>query len=61
MCGNFGAASASSFVPRLAAQYGWAATFALSAAVYALAAFGWLLVDPRMRIATTENQKRSRN
>ncbi|MEX0676565.1 MAG: MFS transporter [Pirellulales bacterium] len=59
MCGNFGAASASSFVPRLAEQFGWSASFALSAAAYTIGAFGWLLVDPRVPIAVSSSQTSS--
>ena len=61
MCGNFGAAAASSFVPRLAEHFGWSASFALSAAAYTLAAGGWLLVDPRVPIVTPDKRPFPRN
>jgi sugar phosphate permease len=46
MCGNIGAALASSFIPRLAAEYGWSASFALSFGAYTIGALGWLGIDP---------------
>ena len=61
MCGNFGAAAASSFVPRLAEHFGWSASFALSAVAYTLAALGWLLVDPRVPIVTPDKRPSPRN
>lgn len=56
MCGNIGAAMASSFIPRLANEFGWSASFALSAGAYATGALGWLLVDPRVPIATPQRE-----
>ncbi|MEX2315863.1 MAG: MFS transporter [Pirellulales bacterium] len=50
MCGNIGAAMASSFIPRLAEQFGWSASFVLSGCAYSLGALGWLLVDPGVPI-----------
>jgi sugar phosphate permease len=55
MCGNIGAAAASSFVPRLAERFDWSASFVLSAAAYTLAALGWLLVDPRKSVYPADN------
>jgi sugar phosphate permease len=51
MCGNIGAAIATSLVPRLAEAQGWSASFALSAGAYAVAAVAWLAVDPHKPIA----------
>ncbi len=50
MCGNIGAAMATSFVPRLAERFGWSASFALSAAAYGVAAIAWMGVDARRSI-----------
>jgi dipeptide/tripeptide permease len=50
MCGNIGAAMATSFVPRLAEQYGWSASFALSAVAYGIGAVAWFGIDPRRAI-----------
>lgn len=51
MCGNIGAAIGISLVPRLAEQYGWSASFALSTVAYAIGGIAWLAIDPRRRIA----------
>jgi ACS family glucarate transporter-like MFS transporter len=50
MCGNIGAAMASSFVPRLAESFGWSASFALSSGAYLVGALAWFMVDPRVPI-----------
>jgi ACS family glucarate transporter-like MFS transporter len=55
MWGNIGAAIGASFVPRLAEQYGWSASFALSAGLYAIAAVAWLAVDSRVPIGRATN------
>ena len=55
MCGNIGAAMASSFIPRLAEHFGWSASFALSACAYSVGALGWLLVDPRVPIVVPKS------
>ncbi len=47
MCGNIGAAIGISLVPRLALEFGWSASFALSACAYAIGALAWLAIDPR--------------
>ncbi len=57
MCGNFGAAIGISFVTRLAERYGWSASFALSAAAYAVGAAAWLMVDARQSIAAKGREK----
>lgn len=51
MCGNIGAAIGISLVPRLAENYGWSASFALSTVAYAIGGLAWLAIDPRRRIA----------
>lgn len=50
MCGNIGAAMASSFVPRFAESFGWSASFALSCGAYLVGALAWLMVDPDVPI-----------
>jgi hypothetical protein len=60
MCGNIRAAAASSFVPRLAEQVDWSASFLLSAGAYTVAALGWLLVDPRIPLCSRDGMT-SRN
>ncbi len=52
MCGNIGAAIGISLVPRLAAEFGWSASFALSAGAYAIGALAWLVIDPRRAVYT---------
>jgi dipeptide/tripeptide permease len=53
MCGNIGAAIGISLVPRLAAEFGWSASFALSAGAYAIGALAWLVIDPRRTVYRT--------
>jgi sugar phosphate permease len=53
MCGNIGAAIGISLVPRLAENYGWSASFALSAGAYAIGALAWLVIDPRRTVYRT--------
>jgi sugar phosphate permease len=50
MCGNIGAACAISAIGRIVVEYGWPPTFAMAASAYAIAAVGWMGVDPRVRI-----------
>ncbi len=58
MCGNIGAAIASSYVIRLAEQSGWSASFALSAGAYAIGALAWLAIDPRRSVVRTKRAAR---
>ncbi len=51
MCGNIGAAIGISLVPRLADEFGWSASFALSAAAYAMGGLAWLAINPRRNLA----------
>ena len=55
MCGNLGAAFAASMIGRLVESYGWPAAFAMGAGAYAIAAVGWLGVDPRHKIHASES------
>jgi sugar phosphate permease len=50
MAGNIGAAIGLSLVPRLANEFGWSASFALSVFAYGIAALVWLAIDPRKSI-----------
>lgn len=50
MCGNIGAACAASLIARLAARFGWSATFVLSTGAYFVGAMAWLAIDPRQAI-----------
>jgi ACS family glucarate transporter-like MFS transporter len=53
MCGNIGAAMASSFVPRLAESFGWSASFALSSGAYLIGALSWFMIDPRVPLVAS--------
>ncbi len=50
MCGNIGAACATSLIARLAEGFGWPATFGLSAGAYLVGALTWFFIDPRVPI-----------
>jgi sugar phosphate permease len=50
MCGNIGAACAASLIARLAATFGWSATFVVSSSAYFVGALAWLAIDPRVPI-----------
>ncbi|HEY2894125.1 MAG TPA: hypothetical protein VGJ16_07925, partial [Pirellulales bacterium] len=59
MFGNIGAACAASLIARLAANFGWSSTFLLSACAYSVGALSWALIDPRVPIASAQNQAES--
>jgi ACS family glucarate transporter-like MFS transporter len=55
MCGNIGAAVAISVIGRMVEHYGWPATFAMGSTAYAIAALGWIGVDPHKAIRIGSN------
>jgi sugar phosphate permease len=56
MCGNIGAAIGISLVPRLAGEFGWSASFALSTIAYTIGALAWLAIDARRPVYASSNR-----
>jgi len=54
MGGQIGGAVTASLTPWIAGRFGWSASFLVAAALAALGAAAWLLVDPNARIASEE-------
>lgn len=54
MGGQIGGAVTASLTPAIAANYGWTASFLVAAALCALGAVLWFLVDPQRSLGETE-------